>query len=510
VAAQTVDRWSGRALDPQIVEVFLDSSVEPLRISSPDDVWARAWLQNRCRTMGFATTRRWTRRWPGSGDAADLEAPWFHGHSSGVARLARAAAERMPAVDAVLVYRAGLVHDLGRDLGAARAVAAGGLGARAGALLPFGAGSFSRSPVLAPLGSVVTRHHERVDGSGYPAGVRASELDAAACVLAAADVFHALCEVRPHRAALDPAAAFRVLSGLPLDRDAISAVLDAARAPRPALPKLPADLTARELDVLRRLVAGRTKREITAELVISHSTVHIHTPCTSTPSAASRPGPAWRCLLCGTGWRPAQADPDSQTAGRGAVRGPGSPSVLTGFDVRYRLNNRCVRRERLPMVARTATRKALEPQEPAMSTQTDTPSATSASDPAADIAVIQAGFGALALGDLAGFGDMFHPDATWNHRNDDWHGGIHRGSDGIVAFIAASAQRTAGTLRPVPQRMMADGAGRVCMVVQVSASRPDGRTFDDTQILLFAVDGGQVRSVDQFVGDPSAVKVFWA
>ena len=82
----------------------------------------------------------------------------------------------------------------------------------------------------------------------------ASELDAAACVLAASDVFHALGEVRPHRAALDPAAAFRVLSGLPLDRDAISAVLDAARAPRPAQPKLPADLTERDLDVLRRLV----------------------------------------------------------------------------------------------------------------------------------------------------------------------------------------------------------------------------------------------------------------
>jgi ketosteroid isomerase-like protein len=150
-------------------------------------------------------------------------------------------------------------------------------------------------------------------------------------------------------------------------------------------------------------------------------------------------------------------------------------------------------------------------QEPAVTTQSDTTSpVTAATDPASDIAVIRAGFGALAHGDPAGFGDMFHPDATWNHRNDDRYAGIHQGSDRIVAFIAASAQRTAGTLRPVPQRMMADGAGQVCMVVQVSASRPDGRTFDDTQILLFAVDGGRVRSVDQFVGDPSAVKAFWA
>ena len=40
--------------------------------------------------------------------------------------------------------------------------------------------------------------------------------------------------------------------------------------------------------------------------------------------------------------------------------------------------------------------------------------------------------------------------------------------------------------------------------------RPDGRTFDDTQILLFSLADGRVRTVDQFVGDPDAVTAFWA
>jgi len=107
--------------------------------------------------------------------------------------------------------------------------------------------------------------------------VGGSELDTAVCLLAAADVFHALCEARPHRAALDPAAASRVLSGLPLDRDAVRAVLGAADAPPPSLPPLPAGLTERELGILRLLAAGATKRQIAAELVISQSTVHTHT-----------------------------------------------------------------------------------------------------------------------------------------------------------------------------------------------------------------------------------------
>ena len=57
---------------------------------------------------------------------------------------------------------------------------------------------------------------------------------------------------------------------------------------------------------------------------------------------------------------------------------------------------------------------------------------------------------------------------------------------------------------------MADGAGRVCVLVQVSGSRPDGRSLDDPQVTLFTVQDGRVRSVDQYVGDPAAVIAFWA
>jgi hypothetical protein len=127
-----------------------------------------------------------------------------------------------------------------------------------------------------------------------------------------------------------------------------------------------------------------------------------------------------------------------------------------------------------------------------------------------DIDLVRAGFEAFGNGDLAAFADLFHYDATWNHRNDDRLGGIHTGSDGIVAFVTESAQLTGGTLRAVPQAIMADGTGRVAVQVRVSGTRPDGRTFDDQQMLLFALDGDRVRSVDQFVGDPAAVTAFWA
>jgi ketosteroid isomerase-like protein len=128
----------------------------------------------------------------------------------------------------------------------------------------------------------------------------------------------------------------------------------------------------------------------------------------------------------------------------------------------------------------------------------------------ADVAVVRAGFEAFAQGDLAAFGDLFQADATWNHRNDDRLGGIHQGRDGIMAFIGESGQLTAGTLRAVPESIMANGEGHVAVLVRVSGTRPDGRAFDDQQILLFTLDGDHVRRVDQFVGDPGAVTAFWA
>ena len=129
---------------------------------------------------------------------------------------------------------------------------------------------------------------------------------------------------------------------------------------------------------------------------------------------------------------------------------------------------------------------------------------------ATDTDVVRAFFQAAAGADPAALGDLFHTDATWHHRNDDRLGGSHRGSAAIMTYLAESAQLTMGTLRAVPQLIMADGEGHVSVLVRLSATRPDGRSMDGPQLVLFTVDSGRVRSIDQFVGDPAAVAAFWA
>jgi len=127
-----------------------------------------------------------------------------------------------------------------------------------------------------------------------------------------------------------------------------------------------------------------------------------------------------------------------------------------------------------------------------------------------DADVVRAVFQAFADADPGALGGLLHADATWHHRNDDPLGGVHRGSAAIAAYLAQSAQLTAGTLRAVPQSYLVDGQGRVGVLVRLSAARPDGRSMDGPQLVLFTLDGGRVRSIDQFVGDPAAVAAFWA
>ena len=127
-----------------------------------------------------------------------------------------------------------------------------------------------------------------------------------------------------------------------------------------------------------------------------------------------------------------------------------------------------------------------------------------------DVDVVRAVFGTFASGDLAALAGLLHPDATWHHHNEDRLGGIHRGADAIIAYLTESALLTAGTLHAEPTAVMADSRGHVAVLLRLAASRPDGRTMDGPQVVLVTVEGGRVRAIEQFVGDPAAVAAFWA
>lgn len=53
-----------------------------------------------------------------------------------------------------------------------------------------------------PVGRMLLEHHERLDGSGYPAGLKGDEILLEARIIAVADVVEAMTSHRPYRPAL--------------------------------------------------------------------------------------------------------------------------------------------------------------------------------------------------------------------------------------------------------------------------------------------------------------------
>jgi len=282
-AKALVGRWSGRALDPGVAGRFIVNAEELLAIATPDDPWAAVvggepgpGVQIRPADLDeIAATFV---------DAADLKATFLAGHSTGVARLATVAAEPSGLEPDALrdLRRAGHLHDLGR------AAIPTGTWEKAGRLTRaqweqvrlhayHGERILASAPILANPARIAALHQERVDGSGYHRGARGALLDEPARLLAAADAYQALVSDRPYRAAFTPSAAARELETMPLDRDAVAAVLAAAgQALGRRRQERPAGLTEREVDVLRLVAAGRSLKEISGALFVSVSTAHTH------------------------------------------------------------------------------------------------------------------------------------------------------------------------------------------------------------------------------------------
>jgi PAS domain S-box-containing protein len=79
-----------------------------------------------------------------------------------------------------------------------------------------------------PLADVILQHHERMDGSGYPHGLKGDDILLEARILSIADVVEAIASYRPHRWALGIDIALEEISrnkGILYDADAVDACL---------------------------------------------------------------------------------------------------------------------------------------------------------------------------------------------------------------------------------------------------------------------------------------------
>ncbi len=277
-------RFAGSVMDPGMVDSLVTGAgeiLDGLEEHSWDAVLA-AEPGDRARLVGA----EFDAALDALGDFADLKSPWFSGHSGRVAELAATAGTQLQlsGADVVRLRRAALVHGLGR------AGVPNTIWDKRGALTlaerermqlyAYYTDRILRRGSLAGLADLASASHERMDGSGYPRGLSGAAVSLPARVLAAADVYDALTSARPHREAHreeNAAAELRdeARAGL-LDGEAVDAVLAAIGHGPPKRPSAPAELTQRELEVLKLIAIGHTTAQVAAALSISPKTTDHH------------------------------------------------------------------------------------------------------------------------------------------------------------------------------------------------------------------------------------------
>ena len=168
----------------------------------------------------------------------DSKSPFTHGHSERVALFTDMIAEQMgfDAEGRRWLKRAALLHDIGK-LGVSNTVLD-----KPGKPDEEEWESIRMHPVhtetillrisaFEEMASIASAHHERLDGKGYPKGLKAEDLCLETRILTAADIFDALTADRPYRAAMPISKALAIMTqdlGTAIDQtcfDALCAAL---------------------------------------------------------------------------------------------------------------------------------------------------------------------------------------------------------------------------------------------------------------------------------------------
>ena len=130
--------------------------------------------------------------------------PYTKGHSISVAILSQRIAEVLTTVDPARVYLAGLLHDVGKiGIPDNILMKPGPLTREEWKVMKshpiVGASILKPIKLYSDVVSAVLTHHENHDGSGYPYGVRGSDIPVISRIIRVADSFDAMTTTRAHR-----------------------------------------------------------------------------------------------------------------------------------------------------------------------------------------------------------------------------------------------------------------------------------------------------------------------
>ncbi len=151
----------------------------------------------------------------------DAKSPFTYQHSIGVATVAVKIAEEMELVPEriQLVRRAALLHDIGK------LYVSNTILDKAAALTPeewaivvehptMTRSILERVSAFRELAILAAEHHEKIDGTGYPRGLKGKDMSVESRILVVADVYTAMAENRSYRRGMESEAVLEIMGAL--------------------------------------------------------------------------------------------------------------------------------------------------------------------------------------------------------------------------------------------------------------------------------------------------------
>jgi putative nucleotidyltransferase with HDIG domain len=238
---------SGNWFDPQVVRIarsFREDAVWWESLQSPDATAMAVAVEPQQHTR-FVDDRGLDEVARAFAEIIDAKSSYTYQHSTNVAKYARATAFELgfEKRDVAVLNRAALLHDVGK-LGISSSILD-----KAGPMTDDERAEMQRHPLytweilqrvgaFAGFARTAALHHEKLDGTGYPWGVKAEDLDVPARILCVADIYEALTANRPYRAGLSRDAALKIIrsgSGKHVCPMACEALTEATRHLRVAM-----------------------------------------------------------------------------------------------------------------------------------------------------------------------------------------------------------------------------------------------------------------------------------
>lgn len=236
LAIAEVNKRSGSWFDPDVVEAFnevekqtdfwvalIDNSLQQkVSLLEPESKVIRI-DESRLDTIAEAFAQ-----------VVDAKSPYTYGHSSRVATYAMAVAKAMGLSETRQRWlrRGALLHDIGK-LGVSNAVLdkPGKLDAYEWEQVKSHAAHseqiLARLDIFSELSFVAGAHHERLDGKGYPRGLKAEQICLETRIITVADIFDAITADRPYRGPIPVPEAIVIMEkerGTAIDGDCLDAL----------------------------------------------------------------------------------------------------------------------------------------------------------------------------------------------------------------------------------------------------------------------------------------------